>query len=139
MELSLAMRTGYMTALDGIISAPVFDAYALPENTPYPYVLLSSQTESQREVTDGKVYNATLLVDIVTGSMDPIGRDQGEGIASEIEDIINPDNEDDIDLSAYGYVVGDTNREQGFDGYSRNGKYYIFRKLLRYRHIAHKI
>ena len=54
------------------------------------------------------------LIDIVTGSMDPIGRDQAEGIADEIEAIINPDNGNDIDISAYGYVIGDTNREQGF-------------------------
>ena len=139
MELSEAIRTGYFDNLQGAVSAPGFDAFALPEGTPYPYWLVSSQTEVQREVTDGKVYDATVLIDIVTGSMDPIGRDQAEGIADEIEAIINPDNGNDIDISAYGYEIGDTNREQGFDGFARSGSFYIFRKLIRYRHIIHKI
>ncbi len=139
MELSEAIRTGYFDYLQGVVSAPGYDAYALPENTPYPYWLVSSQTELQREVTDGKVYDATVLIDIVTGSTDPIGRDQAEGIADEIEAIINPDDATDIDISMYGFVIGDTNREQGFDGFARSGSFYIFRKLLRYRHIIHKI
>lgn len=139
MEISEAIRTGYFDNLLGVVSAPGFDAFALPEGTSYPYWLVSSQTEVQREVTDGKVYDTTVLIDIVTGSMDPIGRDQAEGIADEIEAIINPDSADDIDISMYGYSIGDTNREQGFDSFARNGSFYIFRKLIRYRHIIHKI
>lgn len=139
MELSLALRTGYFDNMNGVISAPMFDAFALPEDVSYPYVLVSSQTEVQREVTDGKVYDVTSLFDIVTGSMDPIGRAQAEAIADEIEAIINPDDASDIDISAYGYSIGDTNREQGFDDWQRRGPLYIYRKLLRYRHIIHKI
>lgn len=139
MELSEALRTGYFDNLQGVVSAPGYDAYALPEDAQYPYWLVSSQTELQREVTDGKVYDATVLIDIVTGSFDPIGRDQAEGIADEIEAIINPDNAADIDISMYGFIIGDTNREQGLDDWERRGSLYIFRKLLRYRHIIHKI
>lgn len=139
MELSLAIRIGYTDALDGFISAPVFDAMALPENTPYPYVLLSSQTEMQRDVDGCKVYDATVLIDIVTGSEEPIGRESAEEIAGEIEDIINPDDGIDIDITSNGYRVAGTKREQGFDTSARNGNYYIFRKLIRYRHIVHKL
>lgn len=138
MELSLAIRIGYVSALSGI-SAPVFDAFALPENTPYPYVLISSQTEVQREVTDGKVYDATVQIDVVTGSQEPIGREDAEIIAAEIEDRINPDYAIDIDISAYGYGIGDTNRELGFNQSDRNGIFYINRKIIIYRHICHKI
>lgn len=138
MELSLAIRIGYVSALSGI-SAPVFDAFALPENTPYPYVLISSQTEVQREVTDGKVYDATVQIDVVTGSQEPIGREDAEIIAAEIEDLINPDYAIDIDISAYGYDIGDTNRELGFSQSDRNGIFYINRKIIIYRHICHKI
>lgn len=135
----MAIRTGYVSALKGNISAPVFDAFALPEDTTYPYVLLSSQTEVQREVANGKVYDATVLVDIVTGSQDPIGREESEVLAEEVEAIINPDSDVDIDITQYGYRIADTNREQGFDQSARNGVFYVFRKLLRYRHIVHKI
>lgn len=139
MELSLAIRTALYQSLDGIISAPVFDAYALPENTPYPYVLLSSQTSVQRLVDTCRVYDATALIDIVTGSLDPIGRAQSEMIASEIEAIVNPDNNSDIYTEANGYQISYTNREQDFDTSARNGGFYIFRKLLRYRFLVQKL
>lgn len=139
MELSLAIRTSLFQSLDGIISAPVFDAYALPENTPYPYVLLSSQTSVQRLVDTCRVYDATALIDIVTGSLDPIGRAQSEMIASEVEAIVNPDNNSDIYTEANGYQVSYTNREQDFDTSARNGGFYIFRKLLRYRFLVQKL
>lgn len=139
MELSLAIRKGLFSALSGVISAPVFDAYALPENTPYPYVLLSSQTSVQRYVDGCKVYDATGLIDIVTGSMDPIGRERSELIAGEIEAIVNPDDGYDIYIEADGYRISYTNREQDFDTTARNGGFYIFRKLLRYRYLVHKI
>lgn len=139
MELSLAVRIGYFEALDGVISAPVFDAFALPENTTYPYVLLSSQTSVQRNVDTCKVYDATVLVDIVTGSQDPIGREQAETIAGEIEAIVNPDDAADISIEINGYRIANTNREQDFDTSARNGIFYIYRKLLRYRHLIHKL
>ena len=139
MILSEAVRTAYFQALNGVISASVFDAFALPERTPYPYVLLSTQLGSQREVTDGKVYDCSMLIDIVTGSTDPIGREQAEAIAAEIDDIINPDDGSDLDLTPYGYSMGDTNMEQSFDDSQRNGIFYIYRKLVRYSHIAYKI
>lgn len=138
MEVSLAVRIGYVSALDGNISAEVFDAFALPENTPYPYVLISSQTEVQREVTDGKVYDVTVQIDVVTGSQEPIGRQQAEEIASEIENIINPDTYQDIDIATYGYRIADTNRELGFSQFDRNGIFYINRKIIIYRHLCHK-
>lgn len=139
MELSLAIRTALYQSLDGVISAPVFDAYALPENTPYPYVLLSSQTSTQRLIDTCRVYDATVLIDIVTGSQDPIGRAQSESIASEVEAIVNPLNNVDIYTEINGFRVSYTNREQDFDTSARNGGYYIFRKLLRYRFLVEKI
>lgn len=139
MDVSLAIRIGYIDALDGAISAEIFDAFALPENTPYPYVLIGSQTETQREVSNGKVYDVTVQIDVVTGSKDPIGRRESELIAAEIEAIINPDSENDIDISASGYVIADTNRDQGFSQSDRNGIFYINRKIIIYRHICHKL
>lgn len=139
MDVSLAVRIGYVDALSGAISAEIFDAFALPENTPYPYVLIGSQTESQREVLDGKVYDVTVQIDVVTGSQDPIGREQSELIAAEIEDIINPDSGVDIDIRDYGYAVADTSRDMGFNQSGRNGIFYINRKIIIYRHLCHKL
>src|SRR5690606_1682288 len=101
--LSKAVRTGYYTALSGVISAPVFDAFALPNSVDYPYVLISSQTSVQRSIKRCKVYDLSIVIDIVTGSPNVIGMSQAEDIAEEIENIINPDTFQDIDIRANGY------------------------------------
>lgn len=144
MELSKAIRTAYFTALDGNILfeskvVPVFDAFALPEGIPYPYILLSSQTSVQGNLKRCKRYNASILIDIVTGSTDPIGRSDAEDISEQIEDIINPDSFADLNVNANGYDIGNTSRAGDNDLSDKNGVYYIFRKLITYDHIITKI
>lgn len=144
MELSKAIRTAYYTALNGNITfnalpVPIFDAYALPDNISYPYVLLSSQTSNQLQIKRCKRYNSSILIDIVTGSTDPIGRSDAEDIAEQIEDIINPDTYTDLDLSTYGYQLGNTFRDNDTDLSDKNNIYYIYRKLLTYNHLIVKI
>ncbi len=141
MELSKAIRTAYFTALDGNITfnsnvVPVFDAYAVPDGVTYPYILLSS---NQLTIKRCKRYNTSVLVDIVTGSTDPIGREQAEDIAEQIDNIINPDTFVDLDLSAYGYQLGNTTRDNDSDLTDKNNIYYIYRKLLTYNHLIIKL
>jgi len=144
MELSKAIRTAYFTALDGNITfnsnvVPVFDAYALPDGVSYPYILLSSQTSNQLNIKRKKRYNASILIDIVTGSTDPIGRSDAEDIAEQVDAIVNPDTFIDPDLSAYGYQLGNTLRDGDNDLTDKNGLYYIYRKLLTYNFLIIKI
>ena len=144
MELSKAVRTAYFTALDGQITfdsniVPVFDAYAVPDDVKYPYILLSSQTSNQLSIKRCKRYNASILIDIVTGSTDPIGRSDAEDIAEQVDAIVNPDTFIDPDLSAYGYQLGNTLRDGDNDLTDKNGLYYIYRKLLTYNFLIIKI
>ena len=144
MELSKAIRSAYFTALDGnvlfnALPVPVFDAYALPDGIPYPYILLSSQTSNQLSIKRCKRYNSSILIDIVTGSTDPIGRSDAEDIAEQIEGIVNPDTFEDFDLSGYGYQLGNTTRESDNDLTDKNNIYYIYRKLLTYNHLIVKL
>lgn len=144
MELSKAIRVGYFNALDGNVTyngfdVPVFDAYALPEGISYPYILLSSQTSVQGNLKRCKRYNASILIDIVTGSTDPIGRSDSEDIAEQIEDIINPDSFEDLNINLNGYDIGNTSRAGDNDLSDKNGIYYIFRKLITYDHIITKL
>jgi len=144
MELSKAVRTAYYTALDGNITfnsnvVPVFDAFTVPDGVSYPYILLSSQTSNQLSIKRCKRYNASILIDVVTGSTDPIGRSDAEDIAEQIEDIVNPDNFVDPDLSVYGYQIVNTTREGDNDISDKNNIYYIYRKLLTYSFLAVKL
>lgn len=144
MELSKAVRTAYFTALDGQITfnsnvVPVFDAYALPDGVSYPYILLSSQTSNQLNIKRKKRYNTSILIDIVTGSTDPIGRSDAEDIAEQVDSIVNPNDFVDIDLSAYGYQLGNTTRDGDNDLTDKNNIYYIYRKLLTYNFLIIKL
>src|SRR6478609_8086583 len=144
MELSKAVRTAYFTALNGNITfnsnvVPIFDAYAVPDGVSYPYILLSSQTSNQLTIKRCKRYNTSIFIDIVTGSTDPIGRSDAEDIAEQVDAIINPDTFIDIDLSAYGYQLGNTLRDGDNDLTDKNGLYYIYRKLLTYNFLIIKI
>lgn len=144
MELSKAIRTAYYTALSGNVTfngndVPVFDAYAIPDGVTYPYILLSSQTSNQLNIKRCKRYNASILIDIVTGSTDPIGRSDAEDIAEQIEDIVSPDTFLDPDLTSYGYQLGNTTREGDNDISDKNNLYYIYRKLLTYSFLAVKL
>lgn len=139
MELSKAVRTGYYQALSGFISAPVYDAFAIPEQPQYPYVLISSQTSVQRTIKRCKAYDITIVIDIVTGSQSQIGMAQAEDIAEEIEDIVNPDTYVDLDITANGYKIGNTFRVGDNNLTARNDLYYVYRKILTYGHIVSKI
>ena len=145
MELSKAIRHGYYDALNGNVyhngnEVPIFDVFALPENVSKPYILLSTQTSFQRNLKRCKIYNASILIDVVTGGQNfAIGRSQAEDIAEQIEDIINPDSFDDISIEQYGYSIGNTTRESDSDGSLMNGNEYVVRKLIRYEHIVTKL
>lgn len=139
MELSKAVRTGYFSALAGNISAPVYDAFAIPEQPKYPYVLISSQTSIQRTVKRCKVYDLTINIDVVTGSDSTIGMNQAEDISEEIENIVNPDTFIDIDITSSGYRIADTRRLSDGQLTSKNDIYYIYRKIITYSHLIHKL
>lgn len=141
MELSKAIRTAYYTALNGNVTyngndVPLFDAYAVPDGISCPYILLSSQTSNQLRIKRCKRYNTSILIDIVTGSTDPIGRSDAEDIAEQVDNIVSPMTFEDLDLSGYGYQICDTYRDGDTDLSDKNNIYYIFRKLLTYNHIV---
>ena len=139
MELNKAIRTGYFTALNGVINAPVYDAFAVPEQANYPYVLISSQTNTQRIVKRNKVYDATVIIDIVTGSQNPKGKSESENIAEEIENIITPDTYIDLNIEANGYKIGDTIKINDNYLMQKNDVHYVVRKIITFKHIISKL
>lgn len=139
MDLSKAVRLGYADVILSSISCPVYDAFAIPLNVTYPYVLVSAQTSVQRNVKRCKIYDATINLDIVTGKREPFGFNEADDIAFEIESLVNPDTYTDIDLSSYGFKIGDTK----FGGEARlsnkNESHYINRKVITYNHLISKL
>lgn len=142
MQLSKSIRTAYYTALNGVIThngktLGIYDSFALPEDVNYPYIILSTQTNVQRGLKRCKMWNASILIDIVTGSTDPIGRSQSEDIAEQVDNIVNPDTFVDLTLLG-GFKIGNTIRESDTHLESKNNTHYIYRKLLNYNHLISK-
>lgn len=145
MEINKAIRVEYFSALSGNIldknsnAITIYDAFAIPEDVIYPYILLSAQTASQLVIKRCKRYTTTMLVDIVTGSQSVKGRSESEDIAEQIESIINPDSGIDLDLTSNGYQLGNTIKESDTYLTNKNNTYYIVRKLLTYKHLTVKL
>lgn len=143
MDLHKALRTAYFAALSGNVQfqgfdVPIFDAFALAPEQKYPYILLSAQTSTQDEVKKFKNYNATMQVDVVTGSENPMGREQSELIMDQVESIIIPTTFEDLDLTPYGFTMHDTYIESALDDFNKSSNYYIYRKVTTYVHLISK-
>lgn len=139
MELSRAVRTGYISTLDGAISVPVYDSFAIPEDAGDAYVLIGTITSVQSIVKRCKVWNVSVVLDIVTKSNSPTGMRMADDIAEEIDEIINPDSQIDIDITSNGYRIGNTFRLGDNNITSKGDLYYLYRKLVTYSHIVSKI
>lgn len=142
MQLSKAIRKAYFTTLNGAVlngldPIPVYDTFALPEDVNYPYIIISTQTNLQNRIDRCRFWNCTILIDIVTGDIDPIGRDLSEDIAEQIENLINPSNYEDLVLEG-GYEIGNTFTDSDTDLQSKNDTHYIYRKILTYNHLISK-
>ena len=136
MDLSKALKAGYFQALYPEIGVPIYDAFSIPEMATYPYVIISSITTSEIANTSCKKFNADVTLDIVTGFTRPTGMDQAFDIAEDIEAIINPTNKVDINITAYGWRIGNTNLSTSDSVQLRTSEYWIYRNVRTYSHIV---
>ena len=132
MNVHEALVRGYVTTISGL-GYSVYQESAVPENADYPFVLISTVQVIQRFAKPCLVYEAFVTVDIVTGSLSPVGNLQALGIAEDIDDAINPANSD-ITIGG-GWVVGSTYLQSSNNISSRSNEKYIYRNLLTYRHL----
>lgn len=144
MELSLAVRTGIYQALLNNVThngevVKAYDAYALPQTAEYPYILLSSQNDAQRDTKLVRPYDANIIVEVVTAYLQPVGRKTSEEIFDQVEAIINPDDRTQIDLSPYGYKLGDTVNSGSTQITAKNDMFYVYRKLTTYSFLISKL
>ena len=138
MEIQEALRIGYFQALVGNVGVPVYSEGSVPENASGNYVIISSFTGDQRFTDRSKVQEVTQMVDIVTESLSPSGYGTANTIANLVENIINPDDRVDIDITDLGYRVGNTFTIQTTNQFTKDSTRYIYRIIKRYRHLISK-
>lgn len=143
MEIQEAIRIGFRRDLFPSVvwqgnPVPVFGEGSVPENQPEPYILITTFTADQRFTDRCKIFECTQLVDIVTASQSPIGFGQANNIANQVENIINPDNRADVDITDLGYRIGDTYTIGTQVIADKVNTKYIYRVLKRYRLLISK-
>jgi hypothetical protein len=138
MEVYEAIRLGYLQALVGNVSVPVYSEGSIPENVTGNYVIISAFTMDQRFTDSCKVFEVTQMLDIVTQSLSPSGFGTANAIANLVENIVNNDNRVDIDLTPYGYKIGNTFTIQTNNTSLKDSDKYVYRVIKRYRHLISK-
>jgi len=141
MELSLAIREGVYEALSGNVifdGSPlkVYDAFAFPPTASYPYILLSSQNNSQRNTKFVRPQDAGIIVEVVWGDLQPVGFKKAEELMEQVQNIINPNDRTQLDITSKGYRIGDTINVGGPNLTAKNAAYYVYRKLATFNFIV---
>lgn len=135
MHISTAIRQGYYQKLKDL-DIPVYASYAPPEGGS-AYIILSTQTASERENKACKSWLCSIVVDIVTTSIVPTGLGLAESYAEQVEELIHQYANSNPILPS-GYEIGNTNKESDTDIVTRNEANYVYRKILKYNHLISK-
>lgn len=133
MDISLALKTGYFQALNPEIGIPIYDAFSVPVSATYPYVIIASIEPSEELDSKCKSFDVTVTLDIVTGFTSPTGMNAAFNISKDIEDIVNPNDRTQLDVTAYGWQIGQT-RSSSTTNQLFSGTHHIYRCIKTYTH-----
>jgi hypothetical protein len=133
MDISLAIKSGYYENLSYGLNIPVYDAFAVPSDATYPYVIIASIQPIEELNSKCKSWDVAVTLDIVTGFTSPKGMKQAFEISGLIEEIINPASRVQIDLSPYGYQIGQT-RSNSVPNQFWTNNYWIYRSIKTFSH-----
>lgn len=139
MDISLAIKTGYFQALSPEIGIPVYDAFAIPENATYPYVIIADISVQERLPNGCKIYNASVTLDVVTGFNSPTGMNEAWNISEDIRAIIDPMDLQDLDIESNGWAIGETRLTGSNPIQLRTGSYWVYRNVLIFNHIVYRV
>lgn len=125
-ELRAAYYQQLKTALSGV---EVYDMVADDDASGDRYVILSTITDTQTPNKHAHIVDCTVLVDVVTKSVNSTGRDVCDDLAALIVQSITTAN-----LSLPSFQLVTTTRIGNDSGKSFSGANHIYRRLIRYRH-----
>lgn len=103
-DASYALRVGYFTLLDSVLSVPVYDAKA-DDSASGNYVVISSQSSVSDSSKDSFQYEHSITVDVVTRFQGNAATSKtADDIANAISDAIQP-TPSTSGLTVTGFVV----------------------------------
>ena len=146
MDIQLALRKAYYAALENKITkpgttdfVPIVDFVASPSAVKYPYIILGDIRRSQVNVKNCRIFDISITLDVVTADNQTVGREDNDIICGEIDEILLNLNNQDLDLSAYGYSIGHTEISNSHNIGGKNVGLYVYRRLTTYKHLINNI
>lgn len=137
-DVNTPVRKGYFQRINGAVMlngqpVPVHDTFA-PNSADYPYIILSTQTDTGGGTKQSQSHESTLLVDIVTGFTGGATRMQADLIATQVLTLINPlKTAEQIDVGPDLQIIS-TRLLSDNTVDAQVGTYKIIRRLLRFGH-----
>lgn len=125
MFLSKEIKNRYFTLLHDNVFAdeevvPVFDSFA-PDSAVEPYIILTVPSVVELAGSScGDMHESIVQIDVVTKSNRPMGMNQAEDIAGQIDALVRPTGLEDVTLSSSMPII------------SKIGSKYVYRQLLNY-------
>lgn len=141
-DVNTPVRKGYFSRLNGAVTSagqpvPVYDTFA-SNNAVYPYIILSTQTDTGGSTKQSQNHDATMLVDVVTGFTGGGTRMPVDEIVGQVLALINPlETGQQIDVGPDLQIIN-TQLESDLTLEAQNGTYKIIRRLLRFGHNIHE-
>ncbi|CAL1518203.1 DUF3168 domain-containing protein [Chitinophaga sp. MM2321] len=139
-DTNYSVRKAYFQALQGFVivgltAIEVYDKMA-PNNAVYPYIILSTQTDTDNSVKECFGHECTMLVDVVTGFNGAVESEMLDSICGQILNRINPSGQrltltNNLQLISTKLISDNTIEGQ-------NGVWKILRRLLRFAHNVHE-
>lgn len=138
MIVSQAIRTAIYNLLEGAVfygmtPVAVYDAFSIPEGANYPYILLTSQSDSERLTKGRRPSDGDVMIEAVTGFKSPEGMELAEELMSQVNALVNP--RDRSDFPVIGYELGDIRVSRSYNLTAKNDIYYVYRKIIIYSYI----
>ena len=125
MFLSKDIKNRYFTLLHRNIfvegeEVPIFDSFA-PDSQIEPYIILTVPSVVELAGSScGDMHESIVQLDVVTKSNRPMGMNQAEDIAGQIDALVRPTGLEDVTLSSSMPII------------SKIGSKYVYRQLLNY-------
>lgn len=113
----------------------VYDKMA-PNDAVYPYIILSTQTDSDDSVKGCQGHDPTILIDVVTGKTGEVSSVDADNISGQILGLINPAGSRLILTGSLTLIRTQLISDNTIEG--QNGVYKILRRLLRFGHKVHE-
>lgn len=137
-EVSLALRSAYVTALRASLTFPVYGKL-VPNDTSFPYIYFPTQITNNDSAKDMFSTDHTINVEVVHKTPNTDRTYEVEQICNQIKQIIAPLTHDDMLPLGDGLFLVDTNFENDTELLQYTDTHTIYRKILTFSNIIDEV